>query len=414
MSEAAVLDVPQSAPPTPSPAPSRDPAAGDLRTMTTDEFRSRLDTAFNKIPDAKRVKAKAAKAPATPEPTAVPETPKPTPPATPEAASPTPESQPAPEAEDDIKSQTTWEKYKKGYKLSQEQAKQIEDYRKQVESAAAQQQEYDRVQKELRESQELLTKTRGELYQYDVTRTPEWSETVETPANKIITEAERSAAMNGVDGGKFMDAVYLLAKGDKSGLTTLLEGVDAETAADLRSEAKEYAKGILAIRERMDYLKTNAKEAIDTSNRKREEAMRQNQEQYWKVFDGALSAVGEKVESTISKFLPEDHDLNFTEIRSNAREIDKWSPEERALAGYSAWALPSLIGALETWQKRALAAEEQNSKLRNGAPKVTQGSSASAPGITEGKKTDYKGMSGKQFASESAGRIRAALGLPSR
>lgn len=385
-------------------APAQEAAVTPVREIFDNAFKSSATTRS----DFARVQASAPEPEATPQEPAAESKPEPTPEAATETAQP--EAAPEPEVDDspatDEKGRYKWGELKKEVKTLKAQKTEWETKLKEASQSV---QELAQTKEQIQSLQKQIEAANQELFVHRVEATPEWKSTVADPLNEVFNGIDTLAQMSKIDSDKLYEAVNAIAKGaDYGPLRSLLEGVDGDAATDIKLEARDLAKNLVAVQKRAQDLKANSKEAYESSMKNQKELTERQQQQRTEEYRKASAAIGEKFKEKLSSLLPEEvqSKLDYAGIGMDAQNIDAWSADTKVFAGFAASAVLPLLETVESQAKQLKEAREQLAKLRGNSPKANGGTSPSAPETTPKKtpselaKTSYK-----DFARESMIRL---------
>jgi hypothetical protein len=302
----------------------------------------------------------------------------------------------------DPKGKARWGELKKENKTYKTQ---LAELKKQLEEKGQASEEVAQLRSELEAKSKQLESYDKELYLTRVEATSEWKKSVEEPLNGIIDEVEVIAQSNNIDGNQLFDAIYKAAKGDRSQIKEIFEGLDTMTQQDIHL----LSKNLIQIDKRKDELKNNSKSAYETSLKNQTEQQAQLQEQTVKEYRQAAADIGEKFEARLKDVLPEDHSIDFTTLRSESQSIDAWKPAMKVYAANAAAVLPDVLTVLDARTKELATIKAENIRLRGGSAKSnTTGTAPSAP-KDAAKATSREEIASKSFdqlAQESVARMR--------
>ena len=233
---------------------------------------------------------------------------------------------------------------------------------------------------ELQSVQKQIEEANRELFVHRVEATSEWKKAVQEPLDQVFEGVDSLARLGNIEGDKLYQAVAQLAKGDLGPLRGLLEGMDADMAGDIRADARDLAKNMVAIQKRAQDLKANSKEAYETSIRSQQELSQKQQQEQIQQYEKAASSIGEKFKETLSKLLPEDASPDYTRMGMESQKIDTWTPELKVYAGHAAAVMPELVRLSQSQAAKIKEMTAELAKFRNGAPKAnTTGTAPSSP-----------------------------------
>jgi len=301
----------------------------------------------------------------------------------------------------DPKGKARWGELKKEVKTYKTQ---LAELKKQLQEKSQDSEEVEQLRSELDARGKQLENYDKELYLTRVEATSEWKKTVEEPLGEIIDEVEIIANSNNIDGNELFDALYKSAKGDRSALREIFEGLDTMTQQDIHL----LSKNLMQVDKRKDALKNNSKSAYETSMKNQTEQQAQYQEQSQKEYRQAAADIGEKFEARLKDVLPADHAVDFTTLRSESQSIDSWKPTMKVYAANAAAVLPDVLATLDARTKELATIKAENIRLRGGTAKSnTTGSAPSAP-KDAAKATSMGELASKSFeqlAQETVARM---------
>jgi hypothetical protein len=301
----------------------------------------------------------------------------------------------------DQKGKARWGELKKEVKTYKTQ---LAELKKQLQEKSQDSEEVSQLRSELDARSKQLENYDKELYLTRVEATSEWKKTVEEPLGEIIDEVEIIANSNNIDGNELFDAIYKAAKGDRSAIKEIFEGLDTMTQQDIHL----LSKNLIQVDRRKDDLKNNSKSAYETSMKNQTEQQAQYQEQSQKEYRQAAADIGEKFEARLKDVLPADHAVDFTTLRSESQSIDSWKPTMKVYAANAAAVLPDVLATLDARTKELATIKAENIRLRGGTAKSnTTGSASSAP-KDAAKATSMGELASKSFeqlAQETVARM---------
>ena len=301
----------------------------------------------------------------------------------------------------DAKGKARWGELKKEVKTYKTQ---LVELKKQLQEKSQDSEEVSLLRSELEAKSKQLENYDKELYLTRVEATSEWKKSVEEPLNGIIDEIEAIANSNNIDGNELFDAIYKAAKGDRSAIREIFEGLDTMTQQDVHL----LSKNLIQVDRRKDELKNNSKSAYETSLRNQTEQQAQYEEQSIKEYRQAAVDIGEKFEARLKDVLPEDHGVDFTTLRAESQSIDSWKPTMKVYAANAAAVLPDVLATLDARTKELATIKAENVRLRGGSAKSnTTGSSPSAPkdAAKATSREDLANKSFEQLAQETVARM---------
>lgn len=306
----------------------------------------------------------------------------------------------------DEKGRYKWGQLKKDVKLKTAKVKELEQKLQELGESG---ERLKQREAELHSLQKQVEEANRELFVHRVEATPEWKNTVKDPLEKVFEGVDSLAQLGKIEGEKLYHAVSQIATaGDYAPLRALLEGLDPDVAVDIRADARDLAKNMLAIQKRAQELKGQSKEAYETSMRNQQELTQRQQQERTAAYQKAAGSIGEKFKERLSSLLPEDMQskLDYAAIGLDAQGIDSWDTETKIYSAFAASAVLPLLEAVESQGKELKAAREQLAKLRGNAPKANSGVAPSAPdAVQQRSHADLAKMRPKDFARESMIRL---------
>lgn len=271
-----------------------------------------------------------------------------------------------------------WKKDASSYK------KELTELKKQLQERGESGEELTRTKAELTSLQRQIEEANKELFIHRVEATPEWKKGVTEPLNAVFDQVEALSKTNSLDANKLFEAIHKYSNGDKSSLKEMMEGMDEFDRSDIHA----LAKNIINIERRQAELKSNSKEAYETSVRSQKELSDKQQQELVQQYEKAVTSVGSKFKEKFSSLLPESSAIDFAKVGMDSRQIDTWSPEMKVYAGHAAVVIPELVKLTESLQKQIKDQTAELARIRGGSAKAnTTGTAPSSPAEAKAKET---------------------------
>lgn len=233
------------------------------------------------------------------------------------------------------------------------------------------QSEVETLKKQLQEFQQERESIEGELYLSRVQATKEYRQKVKEPYAKLLRLTEDIAESNKLDKNQILD---LLHRGDRNGLSEILENLNKFDQGELVTIYRDFQE----IQARSQEIEKNAKDAFEVSERNRKQEYDQYLTKLQESRTNEFKRLRPGLEAAL-KELPEEMKIDFEKLQGEVLQMDNWPEEFKVYAGASGAILPRALQVIKTQSEELEALREENSSLRNGAPKANGGNPATAP-----------------------------------